>query len=325
MSDVPEIGAGGVIALPGMRGRAPRPITMRFESSHLVEKLDPLAQKRRQRFCWTGASYESCSRSLAPNLPSLDKHTEVLKPIVEIAPSGFPSHPNLSGCLVALHWRHAIFEGVVQGSRVHTIAAQSADRWRIMARHLYDLKKAQLDLRDSFPRIADILDLMDEPRASTATGEEPPQSAPVGDSLDLGSDTQKATNCGDIAGGIPMTAADVESLVAGISEAEHDDGSDVELLEHNGDDDDLTIMWGTAKCNCKECIVALAASWDPTKPQTTEPMITKPKTTEPKNTKPKTTVTNPMTIEPKTSLCTRRPVARVPSRIILVAVACNRT
>ena len=114
-------------------------MTSRFAPTALAVKWDELAGQRRPGFEWDGTSYMACGRSLAPDMASLLAHKDALKPLIECAPTAFPSHPNLKAVLLGMHRRQKIFG---ETSKVERTCAEGADRWRIMCRHLYDIKKS---------------------------------------------------------------------------------------------------------------------------------------------------------------------------------------
>ena len=120
----------------GVGTRAPRPATIKFNPSVLTKKWDSLGQRRNPDFDWDGSSYTSCGRSLSPDVSSLCSHREGLAPLIEVAATGFPSHPCLKTSLQQLHQKYNIFG---QTARLEKLSCDSADQWRIMCRHLCDL------------------------------------------------------------------------------------------------------------------------------------------------------------------------------------------
>ena len=100
--------------------RAPRPTTVRFDSSLLADKLEKLAILKTPGFSWDGSSYDTSGRGAAPNIESLNVHVAPLSEMLSVARTGFPSHPSLSGTLTALHWKHRIWEGI-EVCKVHRV------------------------------------------------------------------------------------------------------------------------------------------------------------------------------------------------------------
>ena len=123
----------------GVGTGAPRPATIKFNPSVLTKKWDSLGQRRNPGFDWDGSSYTSCGRSLSPDVSSLCSHKEGLAPLIEVAATGFPSHLCLKTSLQQLHQKYNIFR---ETARLEKLSCDSADRWRIMCRHLYDLAKS---------------------------------------------------------------------------------------------------------------------------------------------------------------------------------------
>ena len=119
-----------------------RPQTSRFTPSALADRWDELARQRRPGFDWDGSSYMACGRSLALDTASLVAHKDALKMLVEVAPTAFPSHPCLKSVLLGMHRKLKIFG---ETTKVERVSSEGADRWRIMCRHLYDIKKSGIE------------------------------------------------------------------------------------------------------------------------------------------------------------------------------------
>ena len=147
--------------------RAPRPATVKFKSADLATALSSVAALQRPPFQWDGTSYASLSRSVAPNVPSLNDHSLALRVFIRVMPTGFGTHNAIVGALTALHWKHNIFGGVAE-TRLHKVAHAAANRWAIMLRHLYELKKSHADL-DEFIAVKDIVEAMQEPPRSSSS------------------------------------------------------------------------------------------------------------------------------------------------------------
>ena len=85
------------------KGRAPRPLTSRFDVTELVNQWAPEAKKRRPRVPWDGSGYPSMGRSLSPSMSGLARHAPTLKTLLLMAPTGFPSHPMSKAAFLKMH------------------------------------------------------------------------------------------------------------------------------------------------------------------------------------------------------------------------------
>lgn len=136
--------------------RGPRPNVTRFESGALVARWSELASRKRPGFQWDGSTYAALGRSLTPNIGSLERHRDALEGLIEVAPTAFPSQPALKGSLLALHLKHNIFEGA-HDAKAQKLATDGADAWRIMCRHLYELKKQGCEIAGLQPLLDKII------------------------------------------------------------------------------------------------------------------------------------------------------------------------
>ena len=119
--------------------RAPRPLTSKFLPRDLVEDWTPIAQVRNPGFLWDGSDYDCPKRSQLGDVSQLLARQEPLKLLIKHAPTGFPSHPNLRSALGSLQVKFQIF-GTDIGN-TSRVVMESADRWRIMMRNLYNRKR----------------------------------------------------------------------------------------------------------------------------------------------------------------------------------------
>ena len=236
----------------GVGTRAPRPATIKFNPSVLTKKWDSLGQRRNPGFDWDGSSYTSCGWSLSPDVSSLCSHKEGLALLIEVAATGFPSHPCLKTSLQQLHQKYNIFG---QTARLEKLSCDSTDRWRIMCRRLYDLAKSGTAAPGLESLITQIILPTTESRAESRAevrAKIPEEGA------------------GDEAGGVGppqhLSAQDVQDLFPNMEnmDGEHTDASDELMTEARHEvrtqvmtamevdvDEELDIMAFT--CRCPEC------------------------------------------------------------------------
>ncbi len=88
------------------RARRPRPGTSTFKPEQLAELWDDLAGRRDPGFQWDGSSYGATRGSL-PDREGLLRHVAPLRSLLSLAPSGFPSHPNVLSALLLLDEKYA--------------------------------------------------------------------------------------------------------------------------------------------------------------------------------------------------------------------------
>ena len=218
--------------VPNMRVR---PFTSHFEPRSLIELWVPSAQLKNPGWRWDGTDYVCSSRSSYGDDQLLMKHKPALHPLLVVAPTGFPSHADVRSVLMWLDTHHRAL--ACDSSQTWRIATESADRWRIMRRHIYNRKKDNID------GPAEILELVNMIRLPT---EEPPSATRSPrfrregstDSCSLAEDSTAVVAA--------LTVEDVSRMMPDFDDAATDDG------------DDVTIT--AAFCNCPECRKERAAS-----------------------------------------------------------------
>lgn len=118
-----------------------RPHTIQINALALAESWAPLAALKSPGFMWDGSSYAAARRGQAVDKTGLLAHMEPLKVLLDAAESGFPAHARLRDALRLLQVRHNIFgQGLAEG-QIFKLASAASDRWRIMAKDVYLLKK----------------------------------------------------------------------------------------------------------------------------------------------------------------------------------------
>ena len=153
-----------VFRVEALMSRAPRPLTSHFAVSDLVDGWIHLAALKHPGFAWDGTDYMVSKRSLTGDTVALAARKSALKPLVQLAPTGFPSHPVLKETFAVLHRKCNIFGSGVVNTPV--VCSEAADRWRIMMRHLYNNKR--MDVQD--PALADLLEGIKLPSETSAAG-----------------------------------------------------------------------------------------------------------------------------------------------------------
>jgi len=268
---------------PNARRRA-RPTTTRFDPEALATMWGPLAQRRRPGFAWDGSSYAALGRTYAPNVASLALHLPALEALVTVAPTGFPSQPCLADTLSHIHRRHNIFEDEMSPNKCRRVAGNAADAWRIMMRHLYEIRKKGAT-PDSLQRVFCMMELPAQPAQSEQRDEVDEknddelvvvlQKKPDGDTAAGPMQRLTAT---DVAGMFPMlqdddddndaTARDEAKAKVSVAVLQDDDSDEAQADEvavlQDGDDDDVDDddddsveeVPFSRKCCCPECAQA---------------------------------------------------------------------
>jgi hypothetical protein len=120
--------------------RALRPQTMHFNVDELIDALAPLAKLKDPGFAWDGSKYPKESRGLGIDATQLKEHQSPLSLILSASPSGFPSMGALRKVFEALQDKFNVFD-LKACVPCFSVAANAADRWRIMCKDVYLLAK----------------------------------------------------------------------------------------------------------------------------------------------------------------------------------------
>ena len=109
-----------------------------FDVESLKEAWKPLAELRRPGFSWDGASYLGVRKGLSERR-GLMLHAVPLKSLLQHCPHGFPSQSQLEATLLNLEEE---CRGILNCEQRFTprTAHRGADMWRVMCKHIYDLK-----------------------------------------------------------------------------------------------------------------------------------------------------------------------------------------
>ena len=122
------------------RPRRQRPKESQFVGTTLADKWGARAARKEPGFAWDGSGYMS-SRTQALDETSMLPYAEVLKILLEVAPSGFPAQRCLKDAFEELDKRHGIL--MCDARFVQRAASLAADAWRIMTKHLYNAAQAE--------------------------------------------------------------------------------------------------------------------------------------------------------------------------------------
>ena len=119
--------------------RRKRPTTTNFKAAELVESWKERTNLRDPGFQWDGSGYGKPSRSSGIDEESISTYAKPLKVLLTLAPTGFPSHPDLRRAFVILNQRFNALQ--VSQRQEEKAASEAADKWRIMCRDVYNATK----------------------------------------------------------------------------------------------------------------------------------------------------------------------------------------
>ena len=77
---------------------------------------------------------------MAPHIEGLKQYSHLLGPLIDVARSGFPAHGDLRTCILQLNTELDILG--VEPAFAWRAASEATDMFRIMAKHLYNLRKS---------------------------------------------------------------------------------------------------------------------------------------------------------------------------------------
>ena len=116
---------------------------MQFDDADMARNLSGLAALRRPGFSWQADTYLALGRSLSPHQESLALHADCLHVLLSTARTGFLSQGCLEKTLCRLHCDREIFGPGVPHHQLDRLCKKSADNWRILCKHVYELRKAE--------------------------------------------------------------------------------------------------------------------------------------------------------------------------------------
>ena len=125
-----------------MSPRAFRTPTDRVDCDALLRSLSPAAEFKQAPWDWSILAYQKARRSQGPDLHSLrETYYDLLDKLLDVAPGGFPPLVSLRQVWMGLHREHGI-QPKPDIQSLHTWANESADRCRLMMRHLVEIKRS---------------------------------------------------------------------------------------------------------------------------------------------------------------------------------------
>ncbi|CAK0840465.1 unnamed protein product [Prorocentrum cordatum] len=226
-----------------LRPRRPRPRESQFVHATLADKWDAKAVLKDPGFAWDGSGYGS-SRTQAIDETSMLPYAEVLKTLLEVAPSGFPAQKCLKDTFQELDKRHGILACDMRFQE--RAASLAADAWRVMAKHLYNA--AQADKALSNEVLQQLVKMIRLPSAEDDGGA----------ALASGGSFEDSPSFAAAAGPVEGEAADVSASAVralfppSMGEAAEGDGShEAAKTEVEFSDDDVELCGMT--CKCKAC------------------------------------------------------------------------
>lgn len=230
------------------RARRPRPGTSTFNPDELAQLWDDLAGRRDPGFQWDGSSY-GVSRGAAPDRDGLLRHLAPLRSLLTLAPSGFPSHPNLATALMRLDEKHS---GLLRTSTRFTERAASlgADQWKVMCKHVYELqKRTPSDLCEPLTALVGLIALR-PPDAAT-------EPAPSAAAIVAAPATRAVFGAAEAKALFPdlghSDSSDEAFVVSSPEEATPTEQEQLPKVHTLPTEDDLVVTQVT--CKCDECVL----------------------------------------------------------------------
>ncbi|CAK0911291.1 unnamed protein product [Prorocentrum cordatum] len=224
-----------------LRPRRPRPRESQFVHATLADKWGAKAVLKDPGFAWDGSGYGS-SRTQAIDETSMLPCAEVLKTLLEVAPSGFPAQKCSKDAFQELGKRRGILACDMRFQE--RAASLAADAWRVMAKHLYNTAQAEKALSNEV--LQQLVEMIRLPSAEDDGG------------AALAGSFEDSPSFAAAAGPVEGEAADVSASAVralfppGMGEAAEGDGShEAAKTEVEFSDDDVELCGMT--CNCKAC------------------------------------------------------------------------
>ena len=211
-----------------MGAKRSRPRTSHFAVHELVEKWKHLLALRDVGFRWDGSSYQGKGTSI--HIDSMILHEPALHGLLEVAPSGFPSHGDLRATIAHLQDKL----GILSDDKVVTQTARddATEAWRLMAKHAYNLAKDKSPSAD-VPQLQSLIAKIVLPKFETLGSED-----------DI---SMHGSTCGqggaEVHGSVSSHSADAPLQAAEV--AKMFDLSDCE------EENDVEVI--SMRCSCPEC------------------------------------------------------------------------
>eukprot|EP00969_Alexandrium_andersonii_P042616 1870046-Alexandrium_andersonii.AAC.1 len=90
-----------------------RPPSVVVQPAEVLEVWGQWLEKRRPGFAWDGSDYQRPSRNQSVDKESLEKYKGPLARLLQLAPSGFPTHSSLRDAFVLADETHDIFDSKI--------------------------------------------------------------------------------------------------------------------------------------------------------------------------------------------------------------------
>ena len=114
----------------------------RVDCDALLRLLSPAAELKQAPWDWSILACQKARRSQGPDLHSLrETYYDLLDKLLDVAPGGFPPLVSLRQVWMELHREHGI-QPKSDIQSLHAWANESADRCRLMMRHLVEIKRS---------------------------------------------------------------------------------------------------------------------------------------------------------------------------------------
>lgn len=205
-----------------------RPRTCHFAKHDLVEKWSDLLNLRDAGFQWDGSSYQS-NKSSGINVEGLKLYERPLEGLLQVATSGFPAHLDLRCTFSHLQAKY----GILSSDKVVTQQAcdDATENWRLMAKMMYNLKKAGTDV----PSLRHLIEIIELPKHESHEDDDSRASEP------------RRAEAQDSAEAPPrpesfLQLQDVEEL--------YKMDIDIEASDEEGVEVEMVSM----RCSCPECV-----------------------------------------------------------------------
>ena len=122
--------------------RLPRPRQYKVDEAALYDAWKPFANQKDPGFHWDGSDYSRTSRALGGEDNGLLVYADLLVPLLQQAPSAFPTYHSMRQVLQKLHSDHSIF-GDVPAKHEFAHVSDATEKYRNMCKDLYEIKKSE--------------------------------------------------------------------------------------------------------------------------------------------------------------------------------------
>ena len=113
------------------------------ETSHNGSNV---AQLRDPGLSWDGGSHNA-NRNGSGDVQGLCSNAQALIPVLDVAPSGFPSHASVRDALQAVHRTREAF-GPISGAQLWVTANTDSECWRLLCKHVCNFARTRAVIED---------------------------------------------------------------------------------------------------------------------------------------------------------------------------------